>query len=62
MTLPLRYHLVLTPHQRAALLTVITDYMSTPDPLEVSVDAATGEELEIASLIVLVMDALPVEG
>src|SRR5262245_10028881 len=50
----------LTRHQQAALLSVLSDYMSRcPDALEVSIDAVSGEEIEITSLLALVMDAEP---
>lgn len=51
------YRLDLTPHQRAALLTVLTDYIAQPDSVEVSIDAATGNEIDIGHLLALVMDA-----
>ena len=53
------YRWDLTPHERAALMTVISDYILTAEALEVSVDAASGEEIEIGSLLKRVIDLDP---
>lgn len=53
----MKVRLDLTPHQRMALLTAVSDYMTRTD---VSIDASTGEEIEIGSLLPLLMDAQPV--
>ena len=60
--MPPRVHVVLTPHQRAALLTALTDYITSAKALEVSIDAASGEEIEIASLLVPLMDGRLEQG
>ena len=51
------YRLDLTPHERAALLTVVSDYMTKPDAVEVSIDAASGGEIEIGTLLKRLLDA-----
>ena len=62
--MPYVVRLELTPHERSALLTVISDYITKPDAIEVSIDAATGAELEVATLLQRVLDApiIEVEG
>ena len=45
------YRWDLTPHERMALASVLTDYIGRPDATEVSIDAATGAEIEIGSLL-----------
>jgi len=54
------YRLDLTSHQRAALLTVISGYITSPDAVEVSIDAATGEEIQIGDLLALVLNLNPI--
>jgi len=53
------YILTLTPHERAALLTVISGYITHDPPVEVSIDAATGEEIAIGDLLALVLNVEP---
>ena len=53
------YILALTPHQRAALLTVLGEHVARPDSTEVSIDAATGEEIPISDLLALVLNVEP---
>lgn len=53
------YLLTLTPHQREALLTVIGGYIRGDIPAEVSIDAATGEEIRIEDLLALVLNVEP---
>jgi hypothetical protein len=54
------YRLDLTAHQRTALLTVISGYITSPGAVEVSIDAATGEEIPIGDLLALVLHLDPV--
>jgi hypothetical protein len=59
-----RYRLDLTPHQRHALLTVLGDYLTRDDAVLVSIDAMTGDEIAIDTLLALVLNApaVDVEG
>jgi len=56
------YRWDLTPHERAALMTVVSGYIRSPDAAEVSIDAATGHEIEIGSLLTRLMDLQPLRA
>jgi hypothetical protein len=53
------YRWDLTPHERAALLTVLSDYIGRPDAIEVSVDAATGGEIAVSDLLAVLLQIEP---
>jgi hypothetical protein len=53
----MKVRLDLTPHERQALLTVLMDYVASSTALEVSIDAVTGEEIEIGDLLKRVIEA-----
>jgi len=56
----LRYHVILTPSQRMALIDVITMVMTPPVQMQVFVDVIRQVETTPADLLSLIMDALPV--
>jgi len=53
------YRWDLTPHERAALLTVLSDYIGRADAIEVSVDAATGGEIAVSDLLAVLLQIEP---
>ena len=53
------YRWDLTPHQRAALLHVLSEYLMRADATEVSIDAATGAEIPLGDLLKQLIDLEP---
>jgi hypothetical protein len=54
------YPVVLTPHQRVALMSILSDYISGAPRVEVSVDALTGDELTPGELLRLLVQLDPI--